>query len=237
MKSIKFATVLMAILVTGVSIVTQSCKATQLNNKTKESNFAVDKIAGDAELDFLYNGLKTGENIKLKKLVYYLDRPLMISGKNDFTLNGNGCTFIMKDKSEDVMVVENSKNITLTNFKATHIEPVGPIGCTGSVIQVRDNENVLIEKCALNGSGVIGVTSYNTKNLRIVDNYIYNNSEYGILFDLETSIEIKSNNFEDNGANGNNHVVKALNDFLSEVEQIKKDINKEGLKMSNNIFK
>ena len=218
-------------------MVSQSCKTTQLNKKTVASYFANDKIAGKAELDALYNGLKTGENIQLKKLVYYLDRPLMISNKNGFILNGNGCTFVMKDKDEDVMVVENSKNITLSNFKATHIEPNGPIGCTGSVIQVRDNENVLIEKCALNGSGIIGVTSYNTNNLKVVGNYIYNNSEYGILFDLETTIEIKSNNFEDNGPNGKDHVVKALNAFLSEVEPITQDRNEEGLKMSNNIFK
>jgi hypothetical protein len=237
MKSIKFATILITIFVTGISLLTQSCKTTQLNKNTEGSIFAKDKIAGEEELKFLYNGLKTGENIKLKKLMYYLDRPLMISNKNNFTLDGNGCTFIMKDKSEDVMIVENSKNITLTNFKATHIEPDGPIGCTGSVIQVRDNEKVLIEKCALNGSGIIGVTSYNTKNLSVVGNYIYNNSEYGILFDLETTIEIKNNNFEDNGTNGNDHVVKALNAFLSEVEPIKKDVDKEGLKMSNNIFK
>ena len=153
MKSIKFATIFFTFLITGISILTQSCGVTQL---PKLSDFANDKIAGEKELDFLYNGLKTGENTKLKKLVYYLDRPLMISSKNDFTLDGNGCTFIMRDKSEDVLVIENSKNITLKNFKATHIEPDGPIGCTGSVIQVRENENVLIEKCALNGSGIIG---------------------------------------------------------------------------------
>lgn len=237
MKSIKLTTIIITMLATGISLATQSCKTTQLNKNTEADYFANDNMAGEEELNSLYNGLKTGENIKLKKLVYYLDRPLMISGKTDFTLDGNGCTFIMKDKSEDVMIVENSRNITLTNFKATHIEPDGPIGCTGSVIQVRDNENVSIKKCALNGSGIIGVTAYNTKNLSVVGNYIFNNSEYGILFDMGTTIEIKSNNFEDNGSNGNDHVVKALNAYLSEVEPINKGMNTEGLKMSNNIFK
>jgi hypothetical protein len=236
MKSINFTTILLTFLVTGLIILNQSCDATRLIKKIEISDFANDKIAGEKELDFLYNGLRTGENIKLKKLVYYLDRPLMVSSKNDFTLDGNGCTFIMKDKFEDVLVVENSKNITLKNFKATHIEPEGPIGCTGSVIQVRYNDGVLIEKCALNGSGIIGVVSYGTKNLRVVDNFIYNNSDYGILYDGETSIEITGNNFEDNGTSGNDHVVKTLNSWLSEIEQIKKNINKEGLKMSNNIF-
>jgi parallel beta-helix repeat protein len=108
---------------------------------------------------------------------------------------------------------------------------------SGSVIQVRDNQNVIIEKCALNGSGIIGVTAYNTQNLSVVGNYIYNNSEYGILFDLETNIEIKNNQFEKNGKNGNDHVVKALNAFLSEVEPIQQGMNKSGVKMANNKFK
>ena len=233
MKSIKLTTLIITFLVTGISLLTQSCGSSQF---IKKSDFASVKIAGEKELDFLYNGLKNGENTKLEKLVYYLDRPLIISGKNDFTLDGNGSTFIMRDKNEDVLIIENSKNIILKNFKATHIEPEGPIGCTGSVIQVRNNESILIEKCALNGSGIIGVTSYETKDLRVVGNYIYNNSEYGILFDLETSVEIKGNKFEDNGKSGNDHVVKALNPYLSEVEQIKKDMNKEGLRMSKNIF-
>lgn len=231
MKSIKLTTILFAMLLTGIGLVIQSCKTTQLNN------FAKDNIAGEEELAFLYNGLKNGNTVKLKKLVYYLNRPLMISNKSNFILDGSGCTFIMKDKNEDVVIVENSKNIRLTNFKATHIEPEGPIGCTGSVIQVRNNENVAIEKCALNGSGIIGVTAYNTKNLSVVGNYIYNNSDYGILFDLETNIEIKSNHFEDNGEHGNDHVVIALNAYLSEVEPIKQGMNKEGVIMSNNLFK
>ena len=158
MKSIKFTTILIAFLVTGISILTQSCGTNQLIKNTKLSDFAKDEIAGEQELYLLYNRLETGENTKLKKLVYYLDRPLIISSKNNFTLDGNGSTFIMRDKSEDVLIIENSKNIILKNFKATHIEPDGPIGCTGSVIQVRDNESVLIEKCELNGSGIIGVT-------------------------------------------------------------------------------
>jgi hypothetical protein len=165
-----------------------------------------------------------------------LDRPLVISNKSNLTLDGNGSTFIMNNKSEDVLTVRSSDNVTLKNFKATHIDPDGPIGCTGSVIQVDNNTNVLIEKCQLNGSGIIGVVSYNTQNLKVIDNYIYNNSEYGVLFDENTTIEIKDNKFEDNGKNGNDHVAQALNIYLSEVKKIEKGMNLEGLKMSNNIF-
>jgi hypothetical protein len=124
----------------SLSVLIQSCTSTQV---TADS----DKVAEQADLDYLYNGVKNGGDIKLKKLIYYLDRPLMISGQTNFTLDGNGCTFIMKNKSEDVVVVEFSENVTLKNFKATHIEPEGPIGCTGSVIQIRDNNNRLVRCC------------------------------------------------------------------------------------------
>ena len=225
-------TKLLALALLSSGLLLFSCKTTKLNT-TKSAQ----KVAGQEELASLFKGLSNGGVVKLKNLIYHLDRPLRISSRTDFTLDGNGCTFIMDNKSEDVIIVEGSNNITLKNFKATHIDPEGPIGCTGSVIQVSGNNGVLIEKCELNGSGVIGVMSYNTKNLRVVDNYIYNNSEYGILYDKGTSLEIKDNKFEDNGKNGNDHVAKALNDFLSEVEKIEKDMNKEGLKMSGNRFK
>ncbi len=209
-----------------------SCNTSSSLKSSKEQ-----QIAGKEELESLYKRLETGGKIKLKNQIYYLDRPLMISSKEDLVLDGNGCTFIMKNKNEDVLIVERSNNIILKNFKATHIEPEGPIGCTGSVIQVRENVGVLIEKCELNGSGIIGVMSYDTKDLKVVENYIYNNSDFGVLYNVNTTLEIKGNKFEDNGASGNDHVAKALNDFLSEVEKIDKDTNKEGLKMSDNTFK
>ena len=230
MRPNNFKAILIACFGIGLCVLTQSCDATKLAQNAE-------KVAEASEVKALYDGLETEGSIKLKKQTYYLDRPLTISGKNNFTLDGNGCTFIMKDKSEDVMTIRSCNNVILKNFKATHIEPEGPIGCTGSVIQVDGNNNVLIEKCQLNGSGIIGVVSYNNNNLRVVNNYIYNNSKYGILFDGNTSIEIKDNKFEDNGDNGNDHVAKALNDFLSEVEKIENHTNREGLKMSNNVFK
>ncbi|MCI4671939.1 MAG: right-handed parallel beta-helix repeat-containing protein [Bacteroidia bacterium] len=193
--------------------------------------------ASAAEVEALYTALAEGKAVELKDLIYHLSEPLMISNRTDFTLDGHGCTFIMENKDADVVVVENSFNVTLKNFKATHVEPEGPIGCTGSVLQVRESMNVLIEKCKLNGSGIIGVTTYNTQNLKVVSNYIYNNSKYGVLFDGETSIEIKENIFENNGPSGDSHVVKALNAYLSEVEAIPAGTKRDGIMLSGNVFK
>ena len=237
MKSNNFTPALILFFSIGLCLFNQSCDTSKAIQGSKDPSLAKEIIAGADEVEALYDGLNNGGILKLKKKTYYLDSPLTVTGQNNFILDGNGCTFIMKNKSEDVITIRNSNNVILKNFKATHIEPEGPIGCTGSVIQLDGNNNVLIEKCELNGSGIIGVVSYDNNNLRIIDNYIYNNSKYGVLFDGNTSLEIKGNKFEDNGANGNDHVAKALNDFLSEVESIAKGTNRERLKMSANTFK
>jgi len=230
MKLLNLSTMLIVFF--GLTILAQSCKLKQAAQPT----FAKEKEATQQELDNLYSQLENGGEIKLKKLVYYIDVPLVISGKNNVTLDGEGCTFIMKNKSEDVLIVDNSSNVVLRNFKATHVEPEGPLGCTGTVVKVRYSKSVVIEKCALNGSGIIGVTSYGNENLSVVDNYIYNNSEYGILFDEKTTIEIKRNLFEDNGESGNDHVVKALDAGLTQIEKIKEGTSIEGLEMTANAF-
>ena len=232
MKSINFTTALFVILGIGLGILNSSCKVFQNSEK-----IAKDKIAGEEDVKSLYDALENGGEIVLKKMIYYLETPIKIFNKNNLTLDGSGSTFIMKNKSEDVIFIENSTDITLKNFKATHVEPEGPIGCTGSVIQVYGNENIIIENCELNGSGIIGIVSYNTKNLKIIKNHIYNNSKYGILYQGDTTIEIVNNKFEDNGDNGNDHVVKALDAGLSKVEKIEMGTNEKGLKMSNNTFK
>jgi hypothetical protein len=236
MRTIKLTSLLIIFFAIGMSVFIQSCTPTKTVQSTAV-DAAKDKIATQADIDLLYQKLRGGESIKLEKKIYYLEETIVISGKNTFTFDGNGSTFIMKNKGADVVYVVNSENTSLRNFKATHIEPEGPIGCTGSVVQVSNSNNILIEKCELNGSGIIGVVAYNSKKLRVLDNYIYNNSNYGVLYDTETSIEIKGNRFEDNGDSGNNHVGNALDAGLSEIEKIEKGTNKEGLKMSNNIYK
>lgn len=226
MKPIKFIAVFM---VFSAVIFTSSCTP-------KEVPVETNKIATEAEVAALYEGLKNNENLILKKRTYYLDRPIVVSSQSIFTLDGNGATLIMKNKDEDVILVEYCEVVTLKNFKATHIEPEGPVGCTGSVIQVRNSADISIENCELNGSGIIGVVAYETNDLKVRNNYIYNNSKYGILYDLDCTVEITGNRFEDNGDNGDFHVGKALDSGLSQVEKIEGDRNENGLIMSKNKY-
>ena len=161
---------------------------------------------------------------------------MKIVNQVDFILNGKGCTFIQRNKNADVIYVEGGRNITLKDFKATHTEPNGPLGCTGSVVQVYNNQDMLIQDCKLNGCGIIGLMAYNSKNLNLKNNYIYNNSQYGVLFDKESSLDIRNNTFEDNGETGNAHVFRALNSFLSQVEEIGCETKADDVIMSDYTF-
>ncbi len=185
----------------------------------------------------LTNSLASNNTIDLRpNLIYYLDETLVIQGLNSYTLNGNGSTIIQRNPNADVIRVEGGSNVVLKNFKATHTEPSGPIGCTGSVIQVYNSSNATIDNCHLNGSGIIGVVAYDATNLNVTNSFIYNNSQYGILYQGSTSISITNNRFDDNGDTGSAHVAKALNAFLSEVDMMSGDENKADATMSGNKY-
>ena len=182
----------------------------------------------------MFNNIESGSNLKLAKGIYKLDSPINIMGKENITIDGNGATLIMQNMADDVIFIQDSNNITLRNFKATHIEPEGAIGCTGNVISMWRSDTILIEKCDLNGSGIVGISAFDSKNVIVSNNFIHENSQYGIVYQ-GPQIEIKGNVFEKN-ANGNIYYSR-IDIPWSNYEKINTDQNKEGLKMSNNIFK
>lgn len=201
------------------------------------TNTSTNKVATPEQVAQLTNSLSSNTTFNLRpNLIYYLDETLVIQNLDAYTLNGNGSTIIQRNSNADVIRVEGGSQVVLKNFKATHTEPSGPIGCTGSVIQVYNSRNMTIDNCQLNGSGIIGVVAYDATMLNVTNCYIYNNSQYGILYEGSTSIGITNNRFDDNGDTGNAHVAKALDPGLSQVEMIAGDENKAGLTMSGNTY-
>ena len=191
------------------------------------------------DLPTVLNSLASGSSVKLATKVYELNQVIMLDGKENITIDGNGSTLVMNSLSENVIHLTKCTNIQLLNFKATHIEPSGPTGCTGNVIYIDDSSEVLVQDCDLNGSGIVGIAAYNVDNLQVKDNYIHENSQYSIIFQ-GPSLLLANNTFEDNG-NGN--VI-----YFSYVEkdgilgwppdtQIGTDTQREGLVMRDNVFK
>ena len=179
------------------------------------------------------NKIDSESSIQLKKGTYKLSSPISIIRKSNISIDGNGATLIMQNMADDVLFIDNSNNIKLINFKATHIEPEGPVGCTGNVIHIENGSGITIEDCDLNGSGIVGIAAYGTKDLRIINNYIHENSQYGIIYQ-GPQIEIKGNRFQDNG-NGNIYFSYQSITWPPN-RLINSNQNSKGLTMSSNTF-
>ena len=185
------------------------------------------------------NALTSGASVKLKTGDYLLEQTVLLNGKQNITIDGNGSTLTVNSLSDHVIQVSNCSNIRLINFKATHIEPSGPVGCTGNVLLLENSSDVLVEGCDLNGSGIVGIAAYNVDNLRVLNNHIHENSEYSIIYQ-GPSLLLEGNIFEENG---NSNVIYfsyvAKDGMLSwpPDEQIATDTQGEGLVMRNNTFK
>ena len=188
------------------------------------------------EIAALYKGIKSGTTLELKELFYHLTEPIDIRDMKDFTLEGNGASIIMRDPIANVVMIDASSNINIKFLRATHEDPEGHTGCTGNVIRVENCKKVSIENCSLNGSGIVGVVGYSTSDLRVEDCYIHENTKYGVLFDDATTIHIKSNTFENNGADGEAHVAKDPDGSASKIELIKGDVSEGNLKMTYNYY-
>ncbi|PSR12216.1 MAG: hypothetical protein DA408_11695 [Bacteroidetes bacterium] len=147
------------------------------------------------------NALPSGAKVKLAPGKYLLNEPVLLEGKENITIDGNGATLVMNSLQSDVLHLTGCANIQLLNFKATHIEPSGPVGCTGNVIYIDESSDILIEGCDLNGSGIVGIAAYNTDNLRVLRNHIHQNSEYAMIYQ-GPSLLLTNNTFDKNG-NGN----------------------------------
>ncbi len=201
------------------------------------SKKAVTVIAPEKLSETLSN-LPSGASISLESKEYIIDIPILIENKKNITINGNGASIVMNSLSENVIHITGSESIKIQNIKAKHIEPSGPTGCTGNVIYMDSSSDVLIEKCELNGSGIVGVAAFDIDNLSIIENNIHSNSEYGIIYQ-GPSILIKDNTFEKNnlGHVYYSFVEKGGASSWPPDQLINKDVNKSGLTMSNNIYK
>ena len=199
-----------------------------LSCNTAENSIQIESID-----ELRLNNIVSGSSIQLKKGTYKLSSPISIIRKNNISIDGNGATLIMQNMADDVLFIDNSNNIKLSNFKATHIEPEGPVGCTGNVIHIENGSDITIEHCDLNGSGIVGIAAYGTQDLKVMNNYIHKNSEYGIIYQ-GPQIEIKGNRFEDNG-NGNIYFSHQSTTWPPN-QLINSNQNSKGLRMSANTF-
>ena len=181
--------------------------------------------------------ITSNSTIILENKLYELNKPIRIVGMKNIIIDGHGAQISANSLVSDVMYIEDSENITLKNFHATHLEPSGPLGCTGNVIHIERSNNITIESCDLNGSGIVGVAAYFVNDLKIKNSHIHENSEYGIIFQGK-SIELEKNTF-DNNSSGHLYYsyLESESDYTWPPKMlIDQNENIQGLRMKGNIF-
>lgn len=179
---------------------TVSCSSyiSQPSENKNSDHSALIRVNNEQDLYEAFDQITDTKVIELKNRIYNLDKPLILNNLSHITINGNGAVLVLDSLVNDVVEMNRCHNVTIDNIKALHKEADGPVGCTGNVILISGGSNITIINSELNGCGVVGVSAYNSINLKIIGNYIHKNTHYPIIYD-GPSATIKDNVFENNG--------------------------------------
>lgn len=202
-----------------------------------QSSSSLIRVSPEDDLVKVFEEAESGSTIRLEKKTYQLSRRLELINKEKLTIEGNGAEILLDNPNTDVLFMAECKDIVLKDFMAKHNDPQGPVGCSGNVLHIMDCSNVLVDGCELNGSGVVGISAYNT-DLNVKDCHLHNNSECPIVY-MGPSIALAGNLFENNGTNAIyfEYVEKEEEEGWPPAHKISSDTQLEGLLMRNNVFK
>jgi len=109
------------------------------------------------------------------------DTQFRISDLENVVIEGagkNGAKLVVDNSYEDVMQIENCKNIVLRNLTLGH--DVEPGSCTGDVVELSKCNGVVVDNCKLFGCGVVGFSSYLSQNIKVMSTDIYECSEKAV---------------------------------------------------------
>jgi len=103
------------------------------------------------------------------------------------------------DLFSEVFRFENCSNITLSGFIAGH-SVLDDYQCDAGVVYFSNTSNVTISYCYFYGSGTIGVTAYNCRNVSVQDTVITDCSRAAVSFFESSAVELLSCKLVDNRA-------------------------------------
>lgn len=180
---------------------TQSLAHVQQKYHTKPKKVYVLTPQQANQLQLLLHNAGSDDVIQLHPGTYAFTQALVIRNKNFLTLEGVGSGDVhitLSDPYTDVLSIERSSHIKIRKIRAKH--SVQDVVCKGSVISIRNSQNIRIENNELNGSGSIGVFVTNSSQITIENNHIHSNSFAGIYLSRAHQINILRNLVEKNSA-------------------------------------
>lgn len=172
--------------------------------------------AGDAEslLEALSN-LTSNSKLTIPEGTYMIPARMEINNLENVVIEGDGNVDIqLTDANDAVFMVYDCKNITVRNLHLKHYVPDENQVCTGGVLNLSSTDNVTVERCDLNGCGVVGISGWGNTGLKVRENYIHDNSYAGISLVSPSGqellivngemplegVELEGNMIEDNGS-------------------------------------
>ena len=109
-----------------------------------------------------------------------------------------------------VLSFRNCTNVSVENLTVGHTKEPGY--CIGGVLWFQSCVNVQVTKCGLYGCGTVGVQVYDSRNVRIKDNEIYECSYGGVLLSNVATASMEANTFRDLGDEYGGYVYQVFSD-------------------------
>lgn len=152
--------------------------------------------------------IRNKNDLKSRKVSYTMNtydnvgqpEALILQGFTGLTLKGKKSVNVISTKEEDEIIsFKLCKNIRVENLNFYHKVGVDP--CSGGVSNVEHSENVVFESCQFNGSGIIGIDIFDSRNITITNSQVYHNSQYALTIYNADNVNISNTNFYKNDVN------------------------------------
>ncbi len=156
----------------------------------------------DKDIQEKISGIKDNTKVVLKKGTYKLKDSVSFYNKKNIRIEGQGEVKLEGQEDwMDILVIGECDGIEVSGIHMTHRKPHVEENweCSGHVINMYASKNILVEKCDLNGSGIVGINAFDIKGLTVVKNNIHKNSAWALHFQDTEPLIITDNDITDNG--------------------------------------
>lgn len=140
-----------------------------------------------------------GDTIYFPSGEHIIDEPIFIRDKRNITIIGNeNCRILLTDLQRNVLLVQTSNTINISNLYLSHYKPLKTYECNGGVLYIGKAMNVVIDNCELEGSGTIGISGVNVENIEISNCHIHDNTFHALWFSRAINVLIEKCKIEKN---------------------------------------
>ena len=157
-------------------------------------------IFAQRDLQNILDTINDGNTIYVNDPGFISDHSYELTNKHNIVLVFNSKSEIFcTSRYEDVFNINECSNITIVNGKFKH-KLFQEDMCIGAVFKIVSSANISLLNCDINGSGSIGVYGSKSKELKVTNCFIHDNSSAAFFFNFDCSnIKLLSNTVLNNG--------------------------------------